>query len=239
MAYHTGINPGISWRKVPWFQNTTFFPPESNPIQSTLSNGKNSAWIPISPSILPLSKADPLDSALDLMRRLPPEKVQQNLSKLIDIVPDLTEDLLAAVDQPLKVDNCKKTGKSYLLCDYNRDADSFRCVCVLWEPGIAPFSSWSDPRGQMTINHRWTMGQNLRIHWESWKLWPMMRLILIEKCMDHWLATCWLICWFRYFEGGVSSVYMWDLDDGFAAAILIKKSRLCTLCVCIILIQLM
>ncbi len=29
---------------------------------------------------------------------------------------------------------------------------------------------------------------------------------------------------FRYFEGGVSSVYCWDLDDGFAACILIKKS---------------
>lgn len=28
----------------------------------------------------------------------------------------------------------------------------------------------------------------------------------------------------RYFEGGVSSVYCWDLDDGFAAVILIKKS---------------
>lgn len=27
----------------------------------------------------------------------------------------------------------------------------------------------------------------------------------------------------RYFEGGVSSVYMWDLDGGFAAVVLIKK----------------
>ena len=28
-----------------------------------------------------------------------------------------------------------------------------------------------------------------------------------------------------YFEGGVSSVYCWDLDSGFAAVVLIKKSR--------------
>ncbi len=28
----------------------------------------------------------------------------------------------------------------------------------------------------------------------------------------------------RYFEGGVSSAYCWDLDGGFAACILIKKS---------------
>lgn len=28
----------------------------------------------------------------------------------------------------------------------------------------------------------------------------------------------------RYFEGGISSVYLWDLDHGFAGVILIKKS---------------
>lgn len=34
----------------------------------------------------------------------------------------------------------------------------------------------------------------------------------------------------RYYEGGVSSVYCWDLDDGFAACILIKKSKLFLFC---------
>lgn len=28
----------------------------------------------------------------------------------------------------------------------------------------------------------------------------------------------------RYFEGGVSSVYLWDLDHGFAGVLLIKKA---------------
>jgi capping protein (actin filament) muscle Z-line, beta len=60
------------------------------------------------------------------MRRLPPQKVEENLASLLDMVPDLSEDLLAAVDQPLKVQQCKKTGKDYLLCDYNRDGDSYR-----------------------------------------------------------------------------------------------------------------
>lgn len=32
----------------------------------------------------------------------------------------------------------------------------------------------------------------------------------------------WMFC--RYFEGGVSSVYLWDLDHGFAGVILIKKA---------------
>ena len=71
-------------------------------------------------------QADPLDCALDLMRRLPPQKVEQNLSGLLELCPDLTEDLLSAVDQPLKVQNCKASGKEYLLCDYNRDGDSYR-----------------------------------------------------------------------------------------------------------------
>ena len=28
-----------------------------------------------------------------------------------------------------------------------------------------------------------------------------------------------------YFEGGVSSVYLWDLSEGFAGCFLIKKGR--------------
>lgn len=34
---------------------------------------------------------------------------------------------------------------------------------------------------------------------------------------------------YRYYEGGVSSVYFWDLDDGFAGVILLKKSAFLTL----------
>ena len=29
---------------------------------------------------------------------------------------------------------------------------------------------------------------------------------------------------YRYYEGGISSVYFWDLDDGFAGVVLLKKS---------------
>ena len=64
------------------------------------------------------------------MRRLPPQHVENNLAGLLDIVPDLTEDLLSSVDQPLKVKKCKSTGKDYLLCDYNRDGDSYRYVIL-------------------------------------------------------------------------------------------------------------
>jgi F-actin capping protein beta subunit len=28
-----------------------------------------------------------------------------------------------------------------------------------------------------------------------------------------------------YYEGGVGSVYLWDLDDGFAGVVLLKKGK--------------
>ena len=43
-----------------------------------------------------------LTSCLNIMRRLPPNKVAQNLSALLRIVPDATDDLLQRVDQPLE-----------------------------------------------------------------------------------------------------------------------------------------
>ena len=67
-----------------------------------------------------------IDFALDLMRRLPPQQIEKNLTNLIDLIPDQCEDLLSAVDQPLKIARDKKVGKDYLLCDYNRDGDSYR-----------------------------------------------------------------------------------------------------------------
>lgn len=132
-----------------------------------------------------------LDCALDLMRRLPPQQIEHNLSNLIDLVPDLCEDLLSSVDQPLKIASDKKVGKDYLLCDYNRDGDSYR----------SPWTNSYDPPledGAM----------------------PSERLRKLEveanAAFDQYREL--------YFEGGVSSVYLWDLDAGFAGVILIKKA---------------
>lgn len=132
-----------------------------------------------------------MDCALDLMRRLPPQQIEKNLIDLIDLAPDLCEDLLSSVDQPLKIAKDKETGKDYLLCDYNRDGDSYR----------SPWSNTYDPPledGQM----------------------PSERLRKLEIEANHAFDQ------YRemYYEGGVSSVYLWDLDHGFAGVILIKKA---------------
>lgn len=137
--------------------------------------------------------ADQLDCALDLMRRLPPADVEDNLAGLIDLAPDLTEDLLSAVDQPLKIAHDKAANRDYLLCDYNRDADSYR----------SPWSSKYDP----------PLGDGAQ------PSAPLRKLeVQLNEVFDIYRDL--------YFEGGVSSVYCWDLDGtSFAACILIKKTQ--------------
>ena len=41
-------------------------------------------------------------------------------------VPALCEDLLSSIDQPLKIAKDKASKRDFLLCDYNRDGDSYR-----------------------------------------------------------------------------------------------------------------
>ncbi|CAO3574114.1 unnamed protein product [Mortierella alpina] len=132
-----------------------------------------------------------LDCALDLMRRLPPQHSEDNLASLVTLLPDLTEDLLNSIDQPLKVQTCAKSGKEFLLCEYNRDSNSYR----------SPWSNeFSPPLPEGT--------------------YPSSKLRKLEISANEAFDT------YRelYFEGGVSSVYFWDLDDdAFAGVVLIKK----------------
>ncbi|XP_063698487.1 F-actin-capping protein subunit beta-like [Culicoides brevitarsis] len=132
-----------------------------------------------------------MDCALDLMRRLPPQQIEKNLIDLIDLAPALCEDLLTSIDQPLKIAKDKATGKDYLLCDYNRDGDSYR----------SPWSNTYDPPledGSLPSERL----RNLEIE--------------ANYAFDQYREM--------YYEGGVSSVYLWDLDHGFAGVILIKKA---------------
>jgi capping protein beta len=71
------------------------------------------------------------------MRRLPPQHVERHLTQLITLAPELTETLLASIDQPLKIQKCPITGRNYLCCDYNRDGDAFRSPwCNIYFPPL-------------------------------------------------------------------------------------------------------
>lgn len=106
------------------------------------------------------------------------------------------------------------------------------CVCVLY---ISP-----DPRGVISTTHPSKTAPCLQLAWENLRLKPITPLTSTETCEFHWnsfvqffsfffflqpQSDLWPWFWFlRYFEGGVSSVYLWDLDHGFAGVILIKKA---------------
>ena len=76
-----------------------------------------------------------IDNCFDIVRRLSPHMIERNLRALIGLSPENTGELLATVDQPLRVKRCVKTNKEYLTCDYNRDGDSYR----------SPYSNEYDP----------------------------------------------------------------------------------------------
>ncbi|KAK4984539.1 F-actin-capping protein subunit beta [Elasticomyces elasticus] len=134
---------------------------------------------------------DQFDAALDLLRRLNPKHTTQNVSHICSLVPSLEEELLASVDQPLEVRRCKKTGRDYLLCDYNRDGDSYR----------SPWSNEFEPE----IEGAEVPTEKVR-----------KMEVKANEAFDVYREL--------YYEGGISSVYFWSLDDGFAGVVLLKKS---------------
>jgi len=136
--------------------------------------------------------AEQLDCALDLMRRMPPTQIEDNLASLIDLVPDLTSELLQSIDQPLKIAHDAPAKRDYLLCDYNRDGDSYRSPWTnKYDPPLSDGAIPSDKLRTQEVN--------------------------ANEVFDIYRDL--------YFEGGVSSVYYWDTDNGFAGVILIKKSQ--------------
>lgn len=134
-----------------------------------------------------------VDAALDLFRRLPPHAVTANLQAAVELKPALTEELLARVDQPLVAATDPATGKAYLMCDYNRDGDSYRSP---WSNAYYP------PLEDGTA--------------------PSETLRSLEVAANNVFAA------YReqYYEGGVSSVYLWDGEEerSFAGCFLIHKA---------------
>ena len=132
-----------------------------------------------------------LDCALDLFRRLPPQRVSQHLEGALDLVPELCEDLLTSVDQPLLVRRDEVAGKDFLICDYNRDGDSYR-------------SPWSNQYFPELDDGALPSDGVRRMEIEA------------NDAFDQYREL--------YYEGGLTSVYLWDADGGFAGCVLVKKT---------------
>ncbi|ELW68550.1 F-actin-capping protein subunit beta [Tupaia chinensis] len=150
-----------------------------------------------------LSSDQQLDCALDLMRRLPPQQIEKNLSDLIDL-----ESIVGAASQEADVASISTV--QHHPTNTGGPASTIRgTVAHTAQPcpeerrphGRSPWSNKYDPPledGAM----------------------PSARLRKLEveanNAFDQYRDL--------YFEGGVSSVYLWDLDHGFAGVILIKKA---------------
>lgn len=140
-----------------------------------------------------------LNYAMDLMRRLPPQNIEINVAKLIDLCQDDEEDfddftgeLLSSIHQPLLVKVDKENNKEYLASDYNRDLDSYR-------------SPWSNKFDPPLKDATYPSDQLRKLE------------ISANEAFDVYRDL--------YYGGGLSSVYMWDTDNGFAAAVFIKKTN--------------
>jgi capping protein beta len=139
------------------------------------------------------SSAEVVNACLNLMRRLSPKDIKDNLSGLISLAPAYMDDLLQRVDQPLEEDKDPTNGRNFLLCEYNRDEESYR----------SPWSNQYFP----PLEDAYLPGSDLR------KL-EVDANELLDAYRD------------MYYEGGVSSVYLWDTEEGnggFAGAFLISK----------------
>mmetsp|Transcript_58132 Transcript_58132/g.127421 ORF Transcript_58132/g.127421 Transcript_58132/m.127421 type:complete len:280 (+) Transcript_58132:47-886(+) len=133
-----------------------------------------------------------LVSAINLMRRLPPQDTEKNLHGLCALLPDQQEELFQRVDQPLKVSIDPTCNMGYIECDYNRDGDSFR-------------SPWSNQFFPPLEGDEGFMPSG-----------PLRELEdKFNTVFDAYRNL--------YYEGGVGSVYLWDLDTGFAGAFMIRK----------------
>ncbi|CAM9848000.1 unnamed protein product [Chrysoparadoxa australica] len=143
--------------------------------------------------------SETMNACLSLMRRLPPDDTDTSLAGLTSLVaPEVTDELLQRVDQPLQEATDPETGRAYLLCEYNRDADSYR----------SPWSNKYDPPLEDGYLPR-----------------DVLRLLELDanELLDAYREL--------YYEGGVSSVYLWDLEEGesegtqggFAGCFLIRK----------------
>ena len=67
----------------------------------------------------------PSEAGFDLLRHVPPKDIEERLFDILDLNPDLTDDLISSVDIPLRTEQDDK-GLQFIKCDYNRDGDSYR-----------------------------------------------------------------------------------------------------------------
>ena len=136
---------------------------------------------------------DLVDSMLDLMRRLPPTRTEENVDALVRICPDYADDLLGSVDQPLQLKTDVATGRDYLACDYNRDGESYRYVSAHLQSRHMELMMELGHHGRMNMTLHWMMVPFHPQSCGSLRFRRMRLLIPTERCISKGeclLYTC-------------------------------------------------
>lgn len=135
--------------------------------------------------------------ALALLKKLPPQDLEKNLASFSKVAPHLSTSLQPYITKPSSLVLDTATNKFFLACEYNNDGNAYR-------------SPWTN------VYHTVPAGGKV----EEDKLFhPPADLRRLEEMFNEVFDAYKT----SYYEGGVSSVYLWDLEDGFAAAFLIRK----------------
>mmetsp|Transcript_3101 Transcript_3101/g.8890 ORF Transcript_3101/g.8890 Transcript_3101/m.8890 type:complete len:319 (+) Transcript_3101:58-1014(+) len=135
-------------------------------------------------------------AALGLLQRLPPQDLEANIAALSKIAPHLEKALEPYVTRPLQLKRDPENNLYFVACEYNCDGGTHRSP---WSNAYVP----APPGGEA----------------EEALFRPSERLRRLEETFNEVFDAYKTM----YYDGGVSSVYLWDLDEGFAGAFLIRK----------------
>lgn len=145
------------------------------------------------------AEANQIKTGINVLRRMPPKDAEKDLVRLSCLInPDLEDELWQRVDLPLKIQTDESTGKDFIVCDYNRDGDSYR-------------SPWSNQYFPALDEGLQPTGALRELEQKANGIFDVYRRQYYESGGDD-------------NSGSVSSVYLWDLGaSNFAGAFLINK----------------
>jgi capping protein (actin filament) muscle Z-line, beta len=143
-----------------------------------------------------------MNASMNLMRRLPPKSVPENLNHLCELIEDeeLKEDVHVKTDQPIGVAFDEKEKKEFLKCEYNKDNESYR----------SPWSNTFFPPIEVIEGEE-----------DYEPIYPSQELFEMEQLANDVFARYARLYYDNHFQ---TSVYFFDTDDnGFGSCWLVKK----------------
>lgn len=143
-----------------------------------------------------------MGASMNIMRRMPPSEIPKNIAAVTELIQDeeIKDDVLIKTDQPIQVGQDEKEGKPFLLCEYNKDGDSYR----------SPWTNQYFPPLDLAGDEDYQ------------PMYPTAELLSMEQKANEVLQR---YAKLYYDSNYLTSVYFFDTDiKGFGCCWLIKKT---------------